>query len=61
MGVFDTGPGSYDGTTAAYENGDGTGTTTRPDTSLTYAWVIIVGALVALWLLGGVAFRTIRM
>jgi len=26
-----------------------------------HTWVIIAGALALLWLLGGVAFRTIRM
>lgn len=58
MDVSDPG---YVGSTAAYENGDGTGLTASPQPSAVHAWVIIIGALALLWLLGGVVFRSVRM
>lgn len=61
MGPFTDSPDSYVGSSAAYENGDGTGSDAKPQPSMTHAWVIIVGALAVLWLLGGVMFRTVRM
>ncbi len=58
---FNTDDSSQVGTTAAFENGDGTGATAKAAPSMTHAWLIVIGALLALWLLGGVAFRTVRM
>lgn len=61
MDAYNQNSDSYVGTSAAYENGDGTGSGAKAVPSMTHAWVIIVGALVVLWLLGGVAFRSVRM
>lgn len=52
---------SYVGTTAAYENGDGTGNTNEPTASKAHAWLIVVGALALLWFLGGVVFPNHRI
>lgn len=52
---------NYAGSTAAYDNGDGTGVSTTAVPSMTHAWFIIVGALGALWFLGGVVFKNVRM
>lgn len=50
-------PNIATGTT--YESEGGTMQTT--DATMGHTWVIIVGALVLLWVLGGIAFRTVRM
>ena len=45
------------GSTQAYESGSGT--IAAP--TMIHTWCIVIGALVILWLLGGVAFRSVRM
>jgi amino acid transporter len=46
------------GSTAAYDDGNAKAAVTP---TVGHTWIIIVGALAALWLLGGVAFRSVRM
>lgn len=46
------------GSTTEYDQGNA-GTTANP--TVGHTWIIIVGAVVILWLLGGVAFRNVRM
>jgi hypothetical protein len=48
---------NYVGTTAAYENGDGTGLTASTGPSMLHAWIIIVGSLGILWFLAMGPFR----
>lgn len=53
---------TYTGSTAAYEDGNGTGLAPASGTpSLTHAWFIVVGSLVILWVLGRFVFRTVRI
>lgn len=46
------------GSTAEYDQGNA-GKVAEP--TVGHTWLIIVGALAILWLLGGVAFRGVRM
>jgi len=46
------------GSTAAYDDGNAQA---AADPTVGHTWVIIVGALGILWLLGGVAFKSVRM
>lgn len=53
---------SYVGSSTAYEDGNGTGQTVgSPSPSMFHAWLIVVGSLVLLWVLGGVVFKSVRI
>lgn len=48
----------YTGTTAAFQEGSAVDS---KEPSATHAWLIIVGAVALMWLLGGVVFRRVRI
>ena len=53
---------NYVGSTAAYEDGNGTGQSMgTPAPSMFHAWLIVVGSLILLWVLGGVVFKSVRI
>ena len=55
---------SYVGSTQAYSDGQGNGMNPNGDDaspSMFHAWLIVVGSLVLLWILGGIVFRTVRI
>ena len=50
---------NYAGSTAAYEDGNGDGTTPPTGPSMLHAWLIIVGSLGILWFLAMGPFRRV--
>lgn len=46
------------GSTAAYDDGNAQAAATP---TVGHTWLIIIGALAILWILGAVAFRSVRM
>ena len=46
------------GSTAAYDDGNAKAAASP---TVGHTWIIIVGALAILWVLGGVAFKSVRM
>lgn len=48
----------FTGTTAAFQEG---ATVQTQEPSAMHAWLIIVGAVAVMWLLGGIVFRRVRI